>query len=225
MTPDELRQRWAKRSGEFSPDYYAHYGPDENSEAIRRYVDRTSDSEVDLSVLELGCSSGRHLAHLHNHGYRNLHGIDVNEEATTVMRQAYPDLAAAGTFYIDAIENVVSEFDDDAFDVVYSVETLQHIHPDNEWVFDELARITADHLLTVEIEGDVDVNSDESQETNSERREADAETPEVNYVDDAVPLYYRRWSRIFSARGFTETASKRLGNDTLRLFRRSDDAR
>ncbi|QCJ46485.1 class I SAM-dependent methyltransferase [Haloprofundus sp. MHR1] len=208
MTPDELRQRWAERSGEFSPDYYAHYGPDETSEAIRRHIERTVDSESEPSILELGCSSGRHLAHLHDNGYRNLHGIDVNEEAMTVMRQAYPELAAAGTFYIDAIESVVSAFDDDAFDVVYSVETLQHIHPDNEWVFDELARVAADCLLTVEIEGD-----------------ADAETPEVNYVDDAVPLYHRRWSRIFSARGFTETASERLDNDTLRLFRRSADVR
>ncbi|KTG08583.1 methyltransferase type 11 [Haloprofundus marisrubri] len=216
MTPDELRQRWAERSGEFSPDYYAHYGPDETSEAIRRCIERTTEAESDLSILELGCSSGRHLVHLHDHGYEDLHGIDVNEEAMTVMRQAYPELAAAGTFYIDTIENAVQEFDDDAFDVVYSMETLQHIHPDNEWVFDELARITADRLLTVEIEGP----SEES--ANSQRGET--ETPEVNYVDDAVPLYYRAWNRTFAARGLTEVTSERLGNDTLRLFRWSENA-
>ncbi|WP_224449305.1 class I SAM-dependent methyltransferase [Haloprofundus salilacus] len=224
MNPDEIRQRWAERSGEFSPDYYAYYGPNESSEAIRRCIDAEPGSNV--SILELGCSSGRHLAHLYDHGYRNLHGIDVNEEAMTVMRQVYPELAAAGTFYIDAIENVVTEFDDDAFDVVYSMETLQHIHPENGWVFDELARVTSERLVTVEIEGkahDGDETVGESETPEEFDPCAYPDQPEVNYVNDEFPLYYRHWGRVFSTRGFTETASERLKNDTLRLFRRTPE--
>ncbi|WP_224335181.1 class I SAM-dependent methyltransferase [Haloprofundus halobius] len=221
MHPDEVRQRWAERSGEFSPDYYAYYGPDEASEAIRRRID--AEFDADASILELGCSSGRHLAHLHDHGYRNLHGIDVNEEAMTVMRQAYPELAAAGTFHIDTIENVVPEFDDDAFEAVYSVETLQHIHPDHEWVFDELARITSDYLVTVEIEGAADECTEGTELGESGGRSEGNEVSEVNYVDDEFPLYYRRWGRIFSNRGFVETSAERLKNDTLRQFRRRSE--
>jgi SAM-dependent methyltransferase len=102
VNPDEVRRQWAERSGEYSPDYYAHYGPDESSERVRERLDRAGGP--DASVLELGCSSGRHLAHLHAHGYRDLHGIEINESAFDVMERAYPELAETGSFHADAIQ-------------------------------------------------------------------------------------------------------------------------
>ncbi|WP_227355564.1 class I SAM-dependent methyltransferase [Haladaptatus salinisoli] len=202
MDTDEVLRRWAKRSGAYSPDYYAYYGPNEASESVRARLDSLAGSNP--TVLELGCSSGRHLSHLRDHGYEDLYGIDINDEALDVMEDAYPDLAARGTFYIDAIENVVADFDDGRFDVVYSVETLQHLHPDNEWVFEELSRITDDLLVTVENEGE------------EGRRSAE---PTVNYVDDDFPLYYRNWNRVFSERGFVEVDSEPVERNTLRAFR------
>lgn len=165
MNPDEVREKWAERSGEYSPEYYAYRGPNAVSERIRERIDATATGPAP-AVLELGCSSGRHLAHLHEHGYRNLHGIEINEAAFEVMAEAYPELADDGTFYRGAIEDVVGEFPDDRFDVVYSVETLQHVHPEagpadadasaddgaDASVFAELARIVDALLLTVENE-------------------------------------------------------------------------
>ena len=197
---DVLRQ-WADRSGAYSPDYYAHHGADETSRAIREILD--SSVARDATVLEPGCSSGRHLAHLLDNGYENLSGIDVNTEAFDVMAREYPDLAARGTFYVDTIENVVTEFDDGAFDVVYSVETLQHVHPDKAWVFEELARITDDLLVTVENEGN-----------DPDRSNGVA----VNYVDGEFPLYYRDWGQIFTDYGFVELDSHESKRDTLRVF-------
>jgi SAM-dependent methyltransferase len=205
---DEIRRQWAERSGEYSPAYYAYYGPDETSAAIRRILERHVGREA--SVLELGCSSGRHLAHLADHGFENLAGIEVNGEAFEVMAETYPDLAARGTFYRDAIEDVVGDFADGQFDAVFSVETLQHLHPDVEWVFAELARIAGDLLVTVENEGgdDRDPSPD----------------PEVNYVDDGVPLYYRDWNRVFTELGFVEVDVEvdagSSDRDTVRAFRR-----
>ena len=209
MNSDEIRRRWAERSGEYSPDYYAYYGPDETSESIRARLDAALDS--DAAVLELGCSSGRHLAHLREHGYGNLHGVEINDEAFDVMADAYPELADSGTFYADAIEDVVSEFDDDRFDAVYSVETLQHLHPDDGWVFDELVRITDDRIVTVENEGD-DGGRDGSGD----------DAPDgvaVNYVNDEFPLYYRDWNRVFTERGLVEVDAESTSRDTLREFR------
>ncbi|MFC6905695.1 class I SAM-dependent methyltransferase [Halalkalicoccus tibetensis] len=197
MNPDEIHQEWAERSGEYSPTYYAYRGPDEASELIRDALDSRAGPEP--SVLELGCSSGRHLSFLYEHGYTDLAGIEVNGEALSVMGENYPELAAAGTFHLDTIENAIREFEDDAFDAVFSVETLQHIHPDNEWVFDEIARITSGPLVTVENEGE--------------------DGDDVNYVNDEFPLYYRDWRRVFAERGFREADSKRLKRDTFRLFR------
>lgn len=198
---DTVHRAWSGRTGEYSPRYYAYYGSSEVSERIREALDATLDRGAE--ILELGCSSGRHLAHLQDHGFRNLTGIDLNEAAFDVMERFYPDLAAEGTFYRDTIENVLTTFADDRFDAVYSVETLQHIHPDHEWAFEEIARITDTLLITVEVEGggrDPPMNG-------------------VNYVREDVPLYYRDWNRIFTPLGFDQTAQWSIKRDTGRVFR------
>ncbi len=214
MDSDSVRQQWAERSGEYSPDYYAYYGPNETSELLCARLD--SAVESDATILELGCSSGRHLAHLHDEGYENLHGIEINDEALAVMEENYPALAEDGTFYIDAIQDVLPEFDDGQFDVVFSVETLQHLHPDDEWVFGEYARIT-DRLITVENERKV---NDDDGEVDGEEADDDfsSETP-VSYVRDEFPLYFRNWNRVFTDRGFTEIHSEPADRDVFREFR------
>ena len=214
MNSHEVLERWAGRSGEYSPAYYAYYGPDETSELIRARLDAAVGP--DAAVLELGCSSGRHLAHLHEAGYGDLHGIDVNENALDVMAEEYPALADAGTFRLDAIENVVPEFPDDRFDAVYSVETLQHVHPDHDWVFGDLARIT-EYLVTAEIESEV------APRASGEVDRSRFEDVDVKYVSDEFPLYYRNWGEVLPEYGFVEVASESAGRDTIRSFRRAEE--
>lgn len=193
---DALHGAWSKLTGEYSPDYYAYYGSSQVSERIRQALESVLDREA--AILELGCSSGRHLAHLHEHGFRNLAGIDLNESAFDVMERTYPALAADGNFYQAPIESVVPDFGVDRFDAVFSVETLQHIHPDREWIFEEIARITETVLITVEVESDG--------------------SEDVNYVREDVPLYYRDWGRIFTQLGFDQTERWTVKKDTGRVF-------
>lgn len=201
MDGETVRRRWERVDGEFSPGYYAYYGPNETSEAIRARLDSSIDT--DDAVLELGCSAGRHLAHLLDNGYADLWGIDVNDSARSVMLETYPDLAEQGTFYFDAIESVLETFADDQFDAVFSVQTLQHIHPDSEWVFEELARITDTILLTAEVETEATPGRTE---------------PTVRYVDEDVPLFYRDWEAVFTDLGFTQVEASVLDRSTLRVF-------
>lgn len=203
MDADRVLRGWSNRSGEYSPDYYAHYGPNASSELLCDVFDATVGP--DATILELGCSSGRHLAHLHEQGYEHLSGIDINADAFEVMERTYPDLAATGTFYFDAIENVLTEFEDGQFDAVYSQETLQHIHRDNEWVFEDVGRVANDVLVTVEMEGDDHDRSGDSA---------------VTYINDDFPLYYRNWNHIFAGFGFSEVDFRVVDRDTLRVFRR-----
>ncbi|PSQ46308.1 class I SAM-dependent methyltransferase [Halobacteriales archaeon SW_6_65_15] len=203
MEPDDVRQDWAERSGRFSPEYYAQIGPNEVSETLvsilTHYVDDTAE------ILEVGCGSGRHLAHLRDHGFENLTGIDINDESFDVMAEHYPRLAETGTFYTGAVEELVPEFADGEFDVVYSVETLQHIHPEDEWVFEELPRITDDLLVTAENEGN-----------SPERGRGD--TP-VSFVDDDFPLYHRNWKEVFTDIGLAQLIREPTSRDTIRVFR------
>jgi SAM-dependent methyltransferase len=222
MDADEVRRRWAERSGEFSPTYYAHRGPDATSEALRGLLDEHVGPGG--SVLELGCSAGRHLAHLHEAGYDDLTGLDLNPEAFDVLAETYPGLDTAGTFHVGAIESFVADLPDDAFDAVFSVETLQHVHPDDAWVFDELVRVAGDLLVVVENESGAGDAADAADEgAPSDGTSSDDDAPAVNYVDDGVPLFYRDWSEVFVGRGASELETRRLDRDTLRAFRPGDD--
>lgn len=219
MNADDVRRGWAQRSTEFSPGYYAYYGPNETSEAVRRTLDRLVGQ--DATVLELGCSSGRHLKHLHDHGYGDLHGVDINDEAFDVMATEYPGLAADGQFYHAAIEDAVRGFDDGQFEAVVSVETLQHIHADDQWVFEEVARITDDVVLTVECE--VPGGDDRSTVGDSDGGRGRPADPTVKYVDGDLPLYYRNWKHVFTDVGLRERESRTLDGDTFRVFATGED--
>jgi SAM-dependent methyltransferase len=202
MNSAEVNQRWAERSGDYSPDFYAELGPDEGSESIRVVLDEHVES--DAAILELGCSVGRHLSHLHDEGYTNLHGIEINQSALATMERTYPGLAADGTFYLDAMETILPQFEDGQFDVVYSYETLELLHPDIEWIFAELVRITNGLLITVENEG-----------------EDEYATVEFAVEDlDNFPIYYRKYNRIFTDLGLEEIFSMEQDMDTLRVFRK-----
>jgi len=204
MDPDDVRDDWAERSGKYSPSYYADIGPNEVSETLASVLDHYVRD--DAAILEVGCGSGRHLAHLLDHGYENLTGIDINADSFDVMAETYPRLAERGTFHAGAIEDLVGEFETDAFELVYTVETLQHIHPDDVWVFEELGRITSDLLITAENEG------------NSPQR--GREDTAVSYVDDEFPLYHRDWQAVFSDLGFAQLIREPTDRDTIRVFRR-----
>lgn len=122
MGLDDNHRGWAERSGEFSPTYYAQIGANEVSETLSTIFEYYASEDV--AILEVGCSSGRHLAHLRDNGFTNLTGIDINDEAFSVMAEQYPQLATTGTFQTGAIEEILPEFPDNTFDAVYSVETL-----------------------------------------------------------------------------------------------------
>ena len=203
MDPEDVRRDWAERSGKYSPAYYAEIGPNEVSETLRDVLGHYVDD--DDAILEVGCGSGRHLEGLRRAGYENLTGIDINAGAFDVLREQYPHLAETGQFHTGAIEELVGEFEDGAFDVVYTVETLQHIHPEDTWVFEELVRITGDLLITAENEG----NS-----PNRGRGETD-----VSYVDDEFPLYHRNWKAVFSDLGLAQLLREPTDRDTIRVFR------
>jgi len=203
MDPEDNHRAWAERSEEYSPAYYAEIGPNEVSETLADVLGYYADDAA--AVLEVGCGSGRHLAHLRDQGYDNLRGIDINDDSFDVMAEHYPRLAETGEFQTGAIEDVVEDYADDAFDVVYSVETLQHVHPDNEWVFEELVRITSDLLITAENEG------------NSPERGKPGE--EVSVVNDDFPLYHRDWKQVFSELGLAQLLCEPTNRDTIRVFR------
>lgn len=104
------------------------------------------------SVLEIGCNVGRNLNYLREAGYTRLSGVEISSNALAMLRQTYPQLAEQATLYNAPIEDVITKWADNQFELVYTMAVLEHIHTDSEWIFAEMARIASRYIITIEDE-------------------------------------------------------------------------
>jgi SAM-dependent methyltransferase len=110
------------------------------------------DVAPDERVLEMGCNAGANLARLHQLGYSNLSGVEINPHAIAVLRGAFPDLAESMTMHRGSIEDVLPRLDTDAVDVLFTMGVLIHVHPASNWIFAEMVRVAARHICVIETE-------------------------------------------------------------------------
>ena len=200
MDSSSVQETWEHRDGEYSPEYYAIIGPNVVSEAVVETVSERFTPDNDPSVLELGCSSGRHLEALRREGYHDLAGVDINPRAKEVMGKVYPDLTERIELHVAAIEDAVPAFDDGSFDVVYAVETLELVAPDSEWIFRDIARITGDTLVVVASgHGQTD-----------DRRPAEGR--------EEYPFYYREYGDVFEDAGLHLVDRRRIEDAGLSMW-------
>lgn len=113
---------------------------------IKRYA------EEDDRILEIGCNVGRNLNELFCAGFKNLAGVEISENAIDMMKDAYPDMANKIEIYIGSVENLIQDFGNNSFDLVFTMAVLEHIHTDSKFIFPHMARITKKILVTIEDE-------------------------------------------------------------------------
>jgi SAM-dependent methyltransferase len=106
----------------------------------------------DEPILEIGPNVGRNLEFLRRAGFRHLEGIEISGRALEMMREAYPDLVAMATIHHAPVEDVIRGIPDARFGAVFTMAVLEHIHPESEWIFAEIARITRNVIVTIEDE-------------------------------------------------------------------------
>jgi SAM-dependent methyltransferase len=111
-------------------------------------LDLISDVPRDARVLEVGCNVGRNLAFLVDNGYENVEGVEISPHAVRLLRETYPQLAHA-TVHVGAAGEVLPRIPSDSFDLVFTMAVIEHIHPDEANVFDEMIRI-GHQILTIE---------------------------------------------------------------------------
>lgn len=141
----EIHDHWVKSS---TPELYAKRL--ERSEFLKKYVEKYISKQG--KILEVGCNVGRNLNHLHECGYQTLMGIEISKQAVERLQQTYPELSDKAVIINSPVEDMIKKLLPDSFHLVFSMAVLEHIHPDSEWVFEEMARITKDYLITVEAE-------------------------------------------------------------------------
>lgn len=89
----------------------------------------------DAKILEVGCNVGRNLHVLHQDGFKNLYGIDIQSYAVEKLKERVPNVNAQVSSALEL------PFEDDFFDVVYTAGVLIHISPnDIARVVEEICR-------------------------------------------------------------------------------------
>jgi SAM-dependent methyltransferase len=152
---DEIHRYWRKPSDDANrPEDYAEMPEMRGRSALLRELVGTRAGD-DPNVLEIGCNVGRNLDHLLHTGVRRLTGIEISEPPVKMMRQVYPELASTARILNMPVEDAIKNLGDGEFDLVYTMAVLEHIHPDSEWVFGEMVRVTRNLIITIEDEESV----------------------------------------------------------------------
>jgi SAM-dependent methyltransferase len=139
--------------------------PDDEVDDPERHLDLHAESEflvellapyvdTDGHVLELGCNVGRNLHYLYRDGFRDLSAIEINGSALELFAEEYPEAYDATRVYCEPFEERLPMMDTDSVDLTFTFAVLAHVHPDLEYVFDEMVRVTDGHVVTFENEHD-----------------------------------------------------------------------
>lgn len=149
LSRDELHAFWRAPDAVNKPEEYAA-APADRSEFLVALLNR--HCRPDDRILEVGTNVGRNLEHLRLAGYRHLEGIEISGDAVRAMRTTYPELAATATIHNAPVEDVIRGLPDAAFGAVFAMAVLEHLHPESDWVFAEMARICGGVVVTIEDE-------------------------------------------------------------------------
>jgi len=109
---------------------------------------RQANIRPTMSILELGCNSGRNLNYFHHLGFNRLQGIDISQQAINCN----PLYEVKRNCSCLSIEDYYS-LDNAPIDVIFSMAVLMHLHPDSEWVFEKIVEQVHRWLVVVEYEG------------------------------------------------------------------------
>ena len=116
---------------------------------LREIVSRTKPTD---HILDLGCNVGRELNHLWTEGYRHLTGVEIGVEPVRAMGEVFSETALGSRIFNKSMTEAVLEFEDGEFDLVYAHGSLVSLSAREQFVFDEMARISRKYIITVENE-------------------------------------------------------------------------
>ncbi|MDQ0159586.1 class I SAM-dependent methyltransferase [Alkalibacillus salilacus] len=142
---EEIHDYWKNES---LPEHYLRHSG--RSELLYNHINKYIDESK--QVLEIGCNLGRNLNYLYENNYKKLTGIEISEEAINQLKKYHPHLIDHGEIIHSSVENIIEELPTNQYDLVFTMAVLEHIHPDSEWIFKEIARITDAYLMTIEAE-------------------------------------------------------------------------
>jgi 2-polyprenyl-3-methyl-5-hydroxy-6-metoxy-1,4-benzoquinol methylase len=145
-TLNECLNYWGKTQDQNNPANY------KNKKQRSKYlINILNEYNIlkESNICEIGCNCGRNLNMLYKNKYKNLTGIEINNDALNKQKKFFPELRA--NLINSSIEDCILKFKDNEFDTIFTMAVLQHIHNDSIWIFEHIARITNEYLFLIEL--------------------------------------------------------------------------
>jgi len=130
---------------------------EERREMINYMLDKFSKyaPSHESLVLELGTSVGLLFSHLYEKGYHNLTGVEINPKSIELMSKKFPEMYKNSQILNGSFEEIVPNLPDNKFDLVYSTAVLMHLHPNSNFIFEHISRISRKYIMVLELEDNI----------------------------------------------------------------------
>lgn len=100
-------------------------------------------------ILDVGCNVGRHLDALHQRGFTNLHGVDIQKVAIEHMARIFPEMAAHAHFQQGTFQTCLPQIPDSFFEVVFTHGATVELVPPSFPVCQHMARAARKAVVMV----------------------------------------------------------------------------
>ena len=148
-TLQEIHEYWKNPDEQNYPEKYLN-GEERTAFLVDKISNRCDKSSC---ILEIGCNCGRNLNGLYQSGYKNLYGIEINENAINLINSYYPEVFENICIWGLPAERALISIPSNIYDLVFTMAVLEHIHPIVEkLVFENMKRVSAKYIMTIEDE-------------------------------------------------------------------------
>ena len=91
----------------------------------------------DSKLLDIGCNTGSTIFNLHQYGFTNVYGVDVEKNSINHGKKIYTQISDRLVDY----DGVKLPFEDNSFDVVTMFDVIEHIRDIKEYIRGEVRRV------------------------------------------------------------------------------------
>lgn len=150
--PDQCAAYWAAQASPDQANNPSTYSS--KSLEVTEWLTQFWAPEVTTedSVFEVGTNAGPNLELLRRNGFERLAGAEINPSAITEMGRAFPELAELADIHQGDAADVLGGLPESAYDVVFSMAVLVHVHPASNRVMEQMVRIARRYVCVVEAE-------------------------------------------------------------------------
>ena len=91
----------------------------------------------DSKLLDIGCNTGSTIFSLHQYGFTNVYGVDVEKNKINHGRKIYAEISDRLAYY----DGTKLPFEDNSFDVVTMFDVIEHITNIDRFIREEVRRV------------------------------------------------------------------------------------